>query len=406
MQAIPLLLALALAASPAAASTTWITAGDAAYQAIRKVYPKIKPRESRPGLAGAEKIHLLEVNSKDLDKITRTLHRELRHCGGFMYHITEADGHLSLERAAGGTSPGTARPAYAITNQATVGPLLEQMQEKNIADTIAGLTGFANRYYTSAPGIESSNWLKRKWIELAANRDNISIEQYAHVRYDQRSVIATIAGTDKAAEVVVMGAHLDTINLLGTKDTTKAPGADDDASGVAGLSEVLRVLAASGYKPRRTIRLIAYAAEEVGLRGSQEIAREYKKNAVNVVGVLQLDMTNFKGSAKDIYIFTDYTDEGQNGFVENLMTAYLPTVTIGYDKCGYACSDHASWSAQGYATSMPFEAEIKKDNPHIHTAKDTYANSGGQAAHALKFARLAAAYAVELGSEGAAGARP
>ncbi|WP_220476978.1 M28 family peptidase [Massilia cavernae] len=135
------------------------------------------------------------------------------------------------------------------------------------------------------------------------------------------------------------------------------------------------------------------------LRGSQEIAREYKKNGVNVVGMLQLDMTNFKGSEKDIYIFTDYTDERQNGFLSNLVAAYLPSVTVGYDKCGYACSDHASWSAQGYAASMPFEAEIKKDNPHIHTANDTYANSRGQASHALKFARLAAAYAVELGSE-------
>ena len=214
-----------------------------------------------------------------------------------------------------------------------------------------------------------------------------------------------IEGSDKPDEVIIIGAHLDSINLLGTKDTTKAPGADDDASGVAGLTEVLRVVAASGYKPRRTIKLIAYAAEEVGLRGSQEIAQEYKKNGTNVVGVIQLDMTNFKGSDKDIYVFSDYTDEAQNQFLVKLVKAYLPTLTVGYDKCGYACSDHAAWHAQGYATSMPFESQIKKDNPRIHTSGDTLANNGGQAVHSLKFARLAAAYAVELGSEGAVASR-
>ncbi len=49
---------------------------------------------------------------------------------------------------------------------------------------------------------------------------------------------------------------------------------------------------------------------------------------------------------------------------------------------------------------MPFESEIKKDNPKIHTASDTLANSGNQALHALKFARLAASFAMELGSDG------
>lgn len=397
---------LMLAVAPAAASTSWITAGDTAYLKIRKIQPGAKVRGTRAaGIAGTEKIHLIEVRTKELDKLADALHRELRHCGGFMYHATEADGRRALAMADAVPPSSLTRPAYTISNQAIVTALLPQMQDTNIRDTITGLTGFANRYYTSAPGIAASNWLKEKWGALANGRDHISIAQYAHLRYDQRSVIATIEGSDKASEVIVLGAHLDSINMLGTRDTTKAPGADDDASGVAGLTEVLRVIAATGYKPRRTIKLIAYAAEEVGLRGSQEIAQEYKKNATNVVGVMQLDMTNFKGSDKDVYIFSDYTSEPQNQFLVKLLNTYLPTLTVGYDKCGYACSDHASWNAQGYATSMPFEAEIRKDNPMIHTSNDTLANSGSQAAHALKFARLAAAYAVELGSEGAGAAK-
>lgn len=389
-----------LAASSAAASTSWITAGEAAASKIRKLQPGAKVRGTRDaGIAGTEKLHLLEVGTRDLDRLSGALHRELRHCGGFMFHKTEADGRRALALGDTGPLASLVRPTYTISNHAVVAPLLQQMQDAPMRETITGLTGFANRYYTSAPGIAASTWLKDKWTALAKGREHMSIAQYAHVGYQQRSVIATIEGTDKAAEIIVLGGHLDSINVLGTRDGTKAPGADDDASGIAGLTEVLRVMAASGYKPRRTIKLIAYAAEEVGLRGSQDIAREYKKNGSNVVGVMQLDMTNFKGSDNDIYIFTDYTSEPQNQFLVKLVNAYLPALKVGYDKCGYACSDHAAWHAQGYATSMPFESEIRKDNPHIHTANDTLGNSGSQAAHALKFARLAAAFAVELGSE-------
>lgn len=403
MKPLTLCLCLTLAAAPAAASTSWITAGDAAYLKIRKIQPAAKVLGTRAaGIAGTEKLHLLELKTRDLDTLTGALHRELKHCGGFMYHATEADGRRALAMADAVPPASLKLPAYTIANQAIVAPLLQQMQDAQIRETITGLTSFANRYYTSAPGIAASDWLKARWIALANGKGHISVAQYAHLRYEQRSVIATIEGSDRAGEVIVLGAHLDTINLFGTKDSTKAPGADDDASGIAGLTEVLRVVAASGYKPRRTIKLIAYAAEEVGLRGSQEIAQEYKKNGTNVVGVMQLDMTNFKGSDSDIYLLTDYTHAPQNQFLVSLVKTYLPTLTVGYDKCGYACSDHAAWHAQGYATSMPFESEMSKDNPKIHTANDTFANSGNQALHALKFARLAAAYAVELGSEGAA----
>ena len=197
-------------------------------------------------------------------------------------------------------------------------------------------------------------------------------------------------------ETVVVGAHLDSILSFGISEKARAPGADDDASGVASMTEAVRAIIASGHRPRRTIHVIAYAAEEVGLRGSQDIARQFKQAGRKVAGVLQLDMTNYKGAANDIYLFTDYTNAQQNAFIAQLVGAYLPESKVGYDKCGYGCSDHASWHAHGYPASMPFESSFARDNPYIHTAKDTFANSGGQTVHALKFARLAAAYMVEL----------
>jgi leucyl aminopeptidase len=293
------------------------------------------------------------------------------------------------------------RPSYTIDQQTVVTPILSQMQASNIGQTIVDLSGYTNRYYTSSSGVSASNWLKQKWTTLGAGRSDISVEQFTHAGWSQKSVIATIAGSDNGSEVIVMGAHLDSINQSGgSGETMRAPGADDDASGVASLTEVLRALVQANYKPRRTIKLMAYAAEEVGLRGSQEIANSFAAANTNVVGVLQLDMTNYKGAANDIYIFTDYTDSAQNTFLTNVIATYLPTLRVGTDRCGYACSDHASWNAKGFFASMPFESSFSADNPYIHSANDTYANMGSQADHALKFARMAAAYAVELGSDG------
>lgn len=274
------------------------------------------------------------------------------------------------------------------------------MQASNITTTIMDLSNFANRYYATTNGSNASNWLKTRWASIATGRSEIAVTQFTHAGYNQKSVILTITGSDNPSEVVVLGGHLDTINMSGNGETSRSPGADDDASGIASMTEALRAMVASGYKPRRTIKFIGYAAEEVGLRGSKDIAASFKASNVNVVGVMQLDMTNYKGSASDIWIYTDYTDSLQNDFLAKLVAAYQPGITVGYSRCGYACSDHASWQAQGYPSSFPFETLDGDDNPFIHTANDTYANSGNQAAHALKFARLAAAYAIELGSDG------
>jgi len=389
-----LCLSLAATAGAAKKRRAWITIGDAAFQKVQTVAPdavSIGTRQVRA--AGvSEKVHAVVLDDSRLLAVTGAIHQQMGQCGGFMYHASEAEARAALEarRIALPT------PLYAIDQREVVEPLLAGMQERNIEATILTLSAFTNRYYASQTGVDAANWLLASWRELAAGRDDISVALVVHKAYPQPSVTLTIAGTDLASEKVVVGAHLDSILGFRMSDTARAPGADDDASGVASMTEALRALVASGYRPRRTIQVFAYAAEEVGLRGSQEIAREFKQAGQKVAGVLQLDMTNYKGAANDIYLITDYTNSARNAFVAELAAAYLPDLEVGQDRCGYGCSDHASWDAQGYPVSMPFESSMARDNPAIHTARDTYENSGGQAGHALKFARLAAAYMVEL----------
>jgi bacterial leucyl aminopeptidase len=396
--------------SMAVEKKVWITIGDEAYTHLQALEPKFVAKASQllsngnSGLVKQEKVHLVQVNENFLPKLAEKLHDKSHRCGGYVFHATEADGRKALLTPVAPSLLAAVRPSYVIDNQTTVNSVLPIMSDTNIGQTIVDLsTNFPNRYYTTSGGVNASAWLLNKWQTLASGRSDISVAQFTHPTWAQKSVILTITGTDNANEVVVIGGHLDSISGS-TTETTKAPGADDDASGIASMTEVIRALVTKGYKPRRTIKFMAYAAEEVGLRGSKEIAANFKANNVNVVGVMQLDMTNFKGSANDIYIFTDYTDSSQNTFVANLIKTYQPSVTIGYDVCNYGCSDHASWTAQGYFASLPFESSFSASNKNIHTANDTFASTGNQALHSLKFAKLAASFAIELGSD--AGAPP
>jgi hypothetical protein len=75
------------------------------------------------------------------------------------------------------------------------------------------------------------------------------------------NTIAEIPGTDLKDEVVIIGAHLDSWHA--------ASGATDNAAGVTVVMEAMRILQASGFKPRRTIRVALWTGEEQGLLGSR-----------------------------------------------------------------------------------------------------------------------------------------
>jgi len=328
---------------------------------------------------------VVAVDAQDLEALSEEMHEHHHRCGGFMVHDT-LDDALSVQR------DGRKPIEYTLDRSAAVRAALPSIREDAILGTIRELSAMQNRYYQSATGAAASEWLRDRWLSFTDRKD-VTVELFDQ-GYAQKSVILTIPGTTRPDEVVVLGGHLDSI-AIGARNS-HAPGADDDASGIATLTEIARVLLAKDYRPARTIKLIAYAAEEVGLRGSLAVVKEFKKRKINVVGALQLDMTNYQGSDRDIWLMKDFTDAAQNAFLIQLLDTYVGA-TWGYDACGYACSDHASWTRAGVPASMPFESRMNERNQVIHTKKDTLEMSNENASHAVKFARLGAAYAIEMG---------
>ena len=81
------------------------------------------------------------------------------------------------------------------------------------------------------------------------------------------NITGEIRGTDRADEVVILGAHFDS--------THASTGATDNATGVAAMMEAMRILLDVGARPRRTIRLALWGGEEQGLLGSRAYVRSH-----------------------------------------------------------------------------------------------------------------------------------
>lgn len=394
----------AFAAAPQMDKTVWITIGSDALPTVREAFrgqgiELPAPLQEKGGVAA------LRLRESQIDKLAGVMHDKLNRCAGFVAFDSEPKALAEVERAsAPQQNMAPLLISYNINNGPSVNAMLASVAELNIRNTINSLsTNWTTRRYNVQTGADAATWLKNQWTTMAAGRTDISVTTFAH-SWLQPSVIATIQGTTLPNEVVVLGGHLDSINV--SSGTGAAPGADDDASGVASITEAFRSAIANGYKPARTVKFIAYAAEEVGLYGSADIANWHKNNGVNVVGVLQLDMTNYKGSSYDFGMVTDNTNATLNNFTTSLMTTYLPGTTRTNITCGYACSDHASWNSAGFPSTMPFEATMTTDNPQIHSSGDTLTYTGGTANNSVKFAKLAVAFLGEVAKGATTGNTP
>lgn len=394
----------AVAASPGGTGgEVWITLGGDAFAVASRAIDLASIGFPLTRVDEAGGVVLARLPAAGLETLGGEIHRELQRCGGFIVHASLAEARAALLRAA----PDSRAPSalgFVIDQPQWVAAVAGAVDEAQILATITTLsTNFANRYHAHPSGTAAATWIRDLWATYAASRPEVTVELVTHTTTVQRSVVLTIPGTTLASEVIVLGGHLDSIAPGTGNPNFLGPGADDDASGIATLSEVVRVALAAGFHPQRTVQFMAYAAEEVGLRGSEAISASYLAAGTDVVAVLQQDMTGYHGSTEDIAFISDFTNAELNAFLVDLLAAYQPALTSTTTACGYACSDHAPWHNRGFPAAFAFEAKMFEDNPFIHTTSDTVATLGGSAAHAAKFARLAAAFMVEAGVDGPSG---
>jgi leucyl aminopeptidase len=279
------------------------------------------------------------------------------------------------------------------TREVRVENAVAKVSADNIKANIEWLSNIHTRHHASPTGQQIADLLAERYETFRMGRNDVSITTYSHgTRTGQKSLIVRIEGKTRPSEVIVLGSHLDSIAMFGGR----SPGADDNASGTSTNMEVFRVLMEDGIAFDRTLEIHAYAAEEIGLIGSQDIATKYKNDGVNVVSMVQHDMTLWKaeGTEDKIWFVTNNTESGLTDMLTKLVDSYVGLPWAKANLSG-GSSDHASWTRAGFAAAFPFENPTAY-NRHIHTANDTIqnANAFNQAAG---FAKLGISYAAHFG---------
>ncbi|KAF7540797.1 hypothetical protein G7Z17_g12105 [Cylindrodendrum hubeiense] len=271
------------------------------------------------------------------------------------------------------------------THQSVATPLIAQASISNLRTWANALANFYNRYYRGSYASTSATWMYDTVVDVASSNSAITVTKYTH-SYNQPSVIAKIPGT--SGSVVIVSAHYDSI---GSTTSGRAPGADDNASGVVVILEALRVLADSGYSPKNTLEFHFYSGEEGGMLGSRDVMQAYVTAGVDVLAVVNQDMTGYSPN-NVIAVYTDYVDTPLTNYVMTLVPVYSD-LPLSVDECGYGCSDHASANSAGFPAAYVCDENMADSSPYIHSSSDTIATLSFE--HILQHVKFTIGFLVE-----------
>jgi acetylornithine deacetylase/succinyl-diaminopimelate desuccinylase-like protein len=155
-----------------------------------------------------------------------------------------------------------------------------------IAADIQTLVDFGTRHSLSDANPRAADWLAGRFRD--AGCDEVVLHEFPIGPRTRHNVVATIRGTDRPDEFVLVGAHYDSRNAQFADARGPAPGANDNASGTAALLELARLLAVD--PPGRSVRLVAFSGEEQGLIGSRSYAKTCRDETIPICLMINLDM--------------------------------------------------------------------------------------------------------------------
>lgn len=182
-----------------------------------------------------------------------------------------------------------------------------------------------------------------------------------------QNVIATVAGRSRPDEWVIVGGHYDSRAASTTSSASASPGAEDNASGCAGVLELARVL--TTMRPARTVIFACYAGEEQGLHGGHRHAGQILAagDAGKVVLMLNMDMIGFTADSDlDVLIETSIAHSSWFPTFASAGSAAGLRVVTSINPFG---SDHVPFLQRG----MPAVLTIQNDwdqYPHYHKSTD------------------------------------
>jgi photosystem II stability/assembly factor-like uncharacterized protein len=215
-----------------------------------------------------------------------------------------------------------------------------------------------------------------------------------YIEWRMNNIIAKKEGKVSPDKTYVLCAHYDSISEFDKRET-RAPGADDNASGTAAVLEAARVL--SSAELNYTIKFVLFAAEEVGRVGSRYHANSALLRDEDILGVINLDMiahdSNHDGEI-EIHARDINQSQSLGSFVKkNISNLSLQLIPDYYPTEGRTSSDHQSLWNSGYSAIYLIE-DHDDFSPGYHTIFDLV--SDFNLSYYLDVSRLAIVSIAEL----------
>ena len=267
--------------------------------------------------------------------------------------------------------------------------LMDSVAIDSIEAYIEHLCSYHNRRYDSRYIWEVQDWLVSRYQAFGV--DTVMLHDFPvpdSTIETADNIIAVQWGAKTPQEFVVCGAHYDSWNDDGEDpDTIRSPGADDNASGVAGILETARLL--SHYTFDRSIIYANWCAEEIGLVGSAAYAHDMAEQGMDIVGYFNLDMTGYLQEGSDIHVHLMYTTQDSTiaDYVYGFSHTYFPDMPIHQDWLAWGDSDYSSFNRNGYPAVHPFE-DVRASSPYIHSRQDVLGLSVNSLEQSKRFTEL------------------
>ncbi len=256
------------------------------------------------------------------------------------------------------------RPTEPPPPDTAVARIVGLVNVGSVAALVNGLQAFGTRLYTQPNRYQVFDWVGNMFLQSGIT--SVTYDSFAVGAFGQANVVATIPGTVAPDRQIIVGGHLDSYS----SSPTRAPGADDNATGTAAAIEMARVLRAAGYQPSLTLKFIGFAAEEGGLLGSQHYAQLIHGVNTDVRMMMNFDMIGHRDltqSLRDFFIVTYSGSEQFSNFQALMASTYttlVPVLTTLYR----GGSDSWSFHAQGYHTTFSIETNF---SPQYHSPSDS-----------------------------------
>ena len=253
--------------------------------------------------------------------------------------------------------------------------MLNQVNMDSLEATVQHLQDYGSRIWNSENAFAASDWIASRMeaLGLEVEQQPFNANTWMGSGAAAPNVIGIQRGTLYPDTYVVCGSHFDSFSYEAMMGGGTAPGADDNATGVASVLESARIM--TQYEFEYSIIYCAYGCEEMGLYGSEAYASRCQQQGMDIIGYFNNDMNGYL-YGDQIHIDCIYPNsvEPIGTYYMNVGEVYYPELPIRHVNFNQGDSDHTSFNNHGYMGIYPFE-DYQNYSPYIHTPNDLIGTS-------------------------------